>query len=337
VLLLKARMIAPRISVVLAVYNGERGLEESLASILAQTIPDFEVIVVDDGSTDGTADIVTAMARVDPRIAIMRRQHRGLAESLNAGIAQARGAYIARQDADDVSLPDRFSRQAAYLDEHPSVAAVGTSADVIDRRGAVVGGLNAACGPQAVRRGLLTLRNTPVHGSMMLRKSAVDASGGYRPAFRAGQDYDLWLRLSERCDIDNLPGVLYRWRLDRDNVYTTRRAVQLRYAAIALAFARERAAFREDSYATLERCDGDLDRFVDQYRLGPFVHAMWGELLLRGLGNSASVREQFRRALAGGHIRPWTVCLFGWTHLGLPWPGGRPLVAADDSALGARS
>jgi hypothetical protein len=101
----------------------------------------------------------------------------------------------------------------------------------------------------------------------------------------------------------------------------------LRYAVIALAFARERIATGTDSYAALERCDGDLDRFADGYRFGPFVHAMWGELLLRGLGNSASVRGQFRRALAGGYIHPRTVCLFGWTHLGLPWPGGRPLVA----------
>src|SRR5438477_161463 len=83
-----------------------------------------------------------------------------------------------------------------------------------------------------------------------------------------------------------------------------------RSAAIALAFARERAATDGDSYAALERCDGDLDRFVEHYAFGPFVHALWGELLLRGLGNSASVREQFRRALAGGYVRPWTVCLF---------------------------
>jgi glycosyltransferase involved in cell wall biosynthesis len=330
-------MITPRISVVLAVRNGERHLERSVQSVLRQSVTEFELIVIDDASTDRTAGILSDLQRHDARVIVIAQEHRGLAASLNRGIDLARGSYVARQDADDLSLPGRFEQQAAFLDAHPSIAAVGSPADVIDGSDAVIGALAAVRGLRAVTQGLMTLKNTPVHGSMMMRKSAVQAAGGYREAFRVCQDYDLWLRLNERFGIDNLPDVLYQWRLDRESVYATRRSAQLRYAAIALAFARERAAAKEDSYAALERCDGDLDRFVDQYRFGPFVHAMWGELLLRGLGNSASVREQFRRALAGGYVRPWTVCLFGWTHLGLPWPGGRPLVAADGIGLGVRS
>jgi glycosyltransferase involved in cell wall biosynthesis len=322
-------MITPRISVVLAVRNGERHLEASVRSILAQSFDDFELIVVDDGSTDGTAGIIAALERADPRVVAVRHEKQGLAASLNRGLALARAGYVARQDADDLSLPDRFARQVAFLEQHPSVAAVGSSADVIDASGAVAGRLAAAVGPHLVRRGLLTLRSTPVHGSMMMRRPIVQALGGYRGAFRAGQDYDLWLRLSERHDIDNLPGVLYQWRLDREGVYATRRATQLKYAGIALALARERGEGDADSYELLDRCDGDLDAFAARYRLGPFVHAMWGELLLRGLGNSAAVRGYLRRALAGGDLRPWTVCLCGWTHLGLPWPGGRPLTVAD--------
>ena len=316
----------PKISVVLAVYNGERHLEDSLRSILSQSFADFELIVVDDGSTDGTPEILLALRRSDPRAVVVRQENRGLTASLVRGIGLSRGTYIARQDADDISMPGRFDRQIAYLDAHPSAAALGTSADVIDESGAIIGCLTAACGAQAVRRGLLTHRKSPVHGSMMMRKGALESAGGYREAFRMCQDYDLWLRLSSRFEIDNLSDVLYQWRLDPQSIYATRRATQLKYHGIAAAFARERAADGGDSYDLFKNCDGDLDRFVERFGLGGFVHATWAELLLRALGNSPAVREHFRRALLRGHIRPRTVCLLGWTHLGLPWPGGRPLV-----------
>ncbi len=317
------------LSVVLAVHNGERHLEASVRSILTQTLPDFELIVVDDGSTDGTPEVLSALRRDDPRIVTVRQENSGLAASLNRGFELARGAYIARQDADDISLPHRFERQAAFLDAHPSIAAVGSSIDVIDRAGTVVGALNAVSGSRAVRRGLLTLRTTPAHGSMMMRKAAVQGVGGYREAFRAGQDYDLWLRLSSAGAIDNLPDVLYQWRLIGESVYGSRRATQLKYAGIALAMDRERSTGGQDSYDLLLRCGEDLDEFAARYRLGPYLRSLWGELLLRGLGNSAAVRAHFRAALAGGSARPWTVCLFGWTHLGLPWPGSRPLAPSE--------
>lgn len=319
----------PKVSVVLAVYNGGRHLEASVRSILDQTFRDFELIIVDDGSTDGTPEMLLTRQRADQRVVLVRQDHRGLTLSLNRGIAVARGAYIARQDADDISRPERFERQVAYLEAHPSVAALGTAADVIDTSGAIVGALTTARGAVAVKRGLVTLRSTPVHGSVMMRKKALDAVGAYREAFPVSQDYDLWLRLSDRFEIDNIPDVLYQWRLDRDSVYAKRRTTQLQYAGIALAMARERASAGEDSYELLESCDGDLDRFAARYRRGALLHAIWGELLLRGLGNSRRVRRHFRRAVLGGCIGPWTLLLAGWAHFGLPWPGGRPLALAD--------
>lgn len=322
--------LAPSISVVLSVYNGQQHIGAAVSSILDQTLTDFEVIIIDDGSTDETPRVLADVQRADPRVRVVRQENRGLTASLNTGLGLARGRFIARQDADDTSLPGRFARQLAFLEGHPSVAAVGSSADVLSGSGATVGALAAVVGPAAVRHGLRTLRTTPVHGSIMMRREAVQAVGGYREAFRVGQDYDLWLRLSSRFDMDNLPEVLYQWRLDRGSVYTTRRALQLKYAGIALAFARERVVHGADSCDLLTRCDGDLDAFAAEYRLGAALHASWGELLLRGQGNSAGVRAHFRRALGGGHLRPWTVFLFGWTHLGLPWPGGRPLAAPAD-------
>ena len=315
----------PRVSVVLAVWNGERHLEAAVQSVMAQSFGDFELIVVDDGSTDGTPDILSALRSQDSRAVVVRQENRGLSASLNRGIAMARGAYIARQDGDDLSLPGRFERQVACLDERPLLAAIGTSAAVMDGSGEVFGAVTAPCSAAAVRAGLLTLRVTPVHGSVMMRRSAFEATGGYREAFRLAQDYDLWLRMTSRYDFDNLPDVLYQWRMTEDNARGPKRAMQLKYAGIALVFARERARHGQDSYAQLERHAGNLDAFAADYGGGAAVHAIWGELLLRGLGNSPGVRSHLRRAVLRGHLRPWTIGLFGWAHMGLPWPGGRPL------------
>jgi glycosyltransferase involved in cell wall biosynthesis len=324
-------MIPPSISVVLAVYNGAHGIRAAVQSVLAQSVSDFELIVVDDGSTDETPGILSGLQQSDSRIRVVRQENRGLSASLNRAIGMARGTYIARQDADDISLPERFAHQVAWLDNQPAVAALGTAADVIDSAGRVVGSLTVRHGMVEVKHALTTLRSTPVHGSMMIRKAALDATGGYREAFRAGQDYDLWLRLSARFGIDNLPGVLYRWRLNPEGVYATRRAMQLHYAGVALAFARERAKGLEDSYALLEHCGGDLAAFAADFRLRGFLYATWGELLLRGLGNSSEVRSYLRRAVGAGYLHPLTVSLMGWVHLGLPWPGGRPLAAPRDT------
>jgi hypothetical protein len=113
--------------------------------------------------------------------------------------------------------------------------------------------------------------------------------------------------------------------MTEDNARGTKRATQLKYAGIALVFARERERRGEDSYDLLEKHGGDVDAFVTHYAGGPAVQVTWGELLLRGVGNSPDVRRHLRRAVLRGDLRPWTLSLLGWTHLGLPWPGGRPM------------
>ena len=163
---------------------------------------------------------------------------------------------------------------------------------------------------------------------MMLRRSALDAVGGYRAAFVAAQDYDLWLRLSERFSVDVLPAVLYRWRLSASGVYSRRRAEQLHYAGIARTFAAERAAFGSDSYDAFVQCGGDFARFAAEYRLAGRLHALWGELLYRATNDSALARRHFGRAVKYGHRAPRTLALLAWATLRLPWPGGRPLRAA---------
>jgi len=319
--------MTPQVSVVLAVYNGERHVEASLRSILRQTFTDFELIAIDDGSTDRTPEILSSLQRDDGRLRVVTQENRGLTASLIRGVDMARGRYIARQDADDISPPERFRKQVEFLDAHPSVAAVGSWADVIDGTGSVVGVLKPPSGPRAVARALQTLRVAIVHGSMMMRREAILSVGGYREAFPVCQDYDLWLRLIAAFDLDNLPEALNQWRMDRGNVYATRRATQLKYAGMALAFAHERRRYGADSYAQF-RSGGGLDAFVTDYRLGAFVQAVWAELLLRGLGNSKAVRRHARGALRRGDFRFRTLGIFAWTHLGLPSPA-RPLGLPD--------
>ena len=313
------------ISVVMPVRNAERTLQESIDSILGQTRRDFELIAIDDGSIDRSGAILGEAAAADARVLVITQAHHGLTGTLNRGLALARGAYVARQDADDVSAPERFERQSRWLDARPALAAAGTATVMIDERGSPIGPYTARFGPAAVRQGLLSLAATPMHGSLMFRRECLAAVGGYREAFVTSQDYDLCLRLAERFDIDNVPDPLYRWRLNADSIYGRRRERQLRYAGIARTFASERARRGSDSYALLEQSAGNLDAFAADYRMGAELEGLWGELMLRGLEDSRAAFLHLRRAVARGNVRPLTLALCGWTALGLPWMGGKPL------------
>ncbi len=321
-----------RVSVVTAVRNGGPTVAASLAGVLGQEAPAFEVIVIDDGSTDETPRILAEAASRDSRITVLRTDGEGLTAALCRGIAAASGDYIARHDLDDVSLPGRFSAQVAGLDARPDIAALGTAADIIDERGRRVGAFPTVSGPDAVRRGLLTLRATPVHGAMMIRRSVLQAVGTYRTAFTAAQDYDLWLRMTDRHAIDILPTPFYQWRLNRASTYAQRRSEQLQLAGIARVFADERAQFGEDSYAALVAAAGNREQFAAGYRCRGRLEAWWGELLYRGLNDPRVARKHLTAALKAGTWRPRTFPLWLWASAGLPWPGRSPLSAAPEVA-----
>jgi glycosyltransferase involved in cell wall biosynthesis len=313
------------VTVVMPVHNGAATVADALDSVLAQTYGAFECIVVDDGSTDDSATVVRRAAARDVRIRLVASSRRGLAAALNVGIALAATRYVARQDADDVSMPARFERQVAFLERHADVCAVGAGASVIDDSGRAVGRFPTRHGAPAVRAALRTARATPVHGSVMMRRDTLAAVGGYREAFVAAQDFDLWLRLLERAEIDNLDEPLYAWRVSAGATYGSRRRSQLLYCGLALVFAEERARYGADSYARLEASGGDLDAFATGYRLRGRLRAAWGELLLRGLSEPAEPARHLGLSLRHGYVRPRTLLLWIWTSLGLPWVGGQPL------------
>ncbi|HET6407318.1 MAG TPA: glycosyltransferase [Chthoniobacteraceae bacterium] len=197
-------MSSPLISVLLAVHNGGALLDEAIQSILAQTLGDFELLVIDDGSTDDSHE--RAAAFKDERIRILRNETNiGLTRSLNRGLAEARGEYVARQDADDLSAPHRFAAQVEYLRSHPDVVLLGTSSVRIDPKGATIGTNDLPTSHDAIRWASL-VDNPFLHTSVMFRRGVVQREfGGYDEKYAVCQDYDLWNRIAAKFRVANLP------------------------------------------------------------------------------------------------------------------------------------
>lgn len=194
----------PRVSVVMPVFNGKRHVNGAITSLLAEDYEDFELIAVDDGSTDGTPEILRRRAANDPRIVVLRQENRGIAEALNAGMAVARGEYIARLDADDLHV-NRLRRQVELLDRERDVVLVSTWFDLFDDDERPAGSYRVA-EPPAVTRWLLNFYNVlGGHAQVMFRRDAALAAGGYRAAFSIAEDYDLWTRLLDAGRIVVLP------------------------------------------------------------------------------------------------------------------------------------
>lgn len=216
----------PRISVLLPVRNGEPYFAAALESILAQEGASFEVIVVDDGSTDGTPDLLAACS--DPRLRVLRREGGGLVAALNAALAEARGEYCARMDADDIALPGRFAAQVMALDADPGAVMVHSAAELIDGTDRPIGMIAAEPLSQAERRAvLLGERAGPpiVHPTAMLRRGALTAAGGYRES-PSCEDHELWLRLIEHARFIALPQSLLLYRQHEQGISRQRTVEQ---------------------------------------------------------------------------------------------------------------
>lgn len=205
-------MSTPDIDVVMPVYNAELYLEDSVLSILHQTYQNFRLLAVDDGSTDGSTDILRRLAAADGRIQHIRQENRGLVGALNAGLDHASAPLIARMDADDIAFADRFARQRDFLNAHPDVVAVGTAILEMDSDGDPLGTVSPPTEHKQIENGMMKLRMGLAHPSVMMRTAAVKAAGGYRSEFEWVEDIDLWLRLAETGRLANVPDVLLCYR-----------------------------------------------------------------------------------------------------------------------------
>ncbi len=211
---------APLISVVMAVFNGERYLRESIDSILKQTCPDFEIIIINDGSTDQTPNILDGYSRADNRVKVIQQKNKGLAESLNIGIQMARGKFIARMDADDIALPNRLEKQCGVLLNDRRIGLCHSLFGLIDADGQPIF-LRQRAGfrfSSLQTRWTLIWRNCICHPSVMMRRSLLVKHNLFYDGSVVCQDYDLWCRLIEKTDFQAILEPLLLLRKHSDSV-----------------------------------------------------------------------------------------------------------------------
>ena len=202
-------MTNPKVTVLMAVYNGDKYLCESVDSILGQTYTDFEFIIINDGSTDNTLGRLESYS--DPRITVFSQKNQGLTKSLNTGIARSRGDYIARMDADDISLPERLEKQVALMDNEPDVGVCGTWVETIGELG---GNVWRHPIDNDIIKSRLLFHSALVHPSVMMRRKFLEKNGlHYNEDIHQSQDYDLWVRCAQFFSLRNLPEVLMNYRL----------------------------------------------------------------------------------------------------------------------------
>jgi len=218
---------APSVTVVLPLYQAAEFLAEAIESLLAQSFTDFELIAVDDGSTDGSIRILEDLAKRDSRLIVHRRRHAGVIPARNAGLALARGELIACMDADDVSLPDRLALQVSALTAQPDVVCIGGGFDVIDAKNRLLNRVQPPCEHAAILAMALVGRSPICGSNAMFRRREVVAIGGYDEAASFVEDLDLWLRIAETGRLANLPGVISRVRFHDASQSATEQERQL--------------------------------------------------------------------------------------------------------------
>jgi glycosyltransferase involved in cell wall biosynthesis len=213
----------PKVTVLMPVYNGERYLKEAIESILDQTFTDFEFLIINDGSTDRSVGIIESYA--DSRIRLVDNgENLGLIKTLNKGIDLTRGEYIARMDADDISLPKRLEKQVGFMDSHPKVGICGTWARIIDERGLIKGLRKVPAGRTALT---LCWRPSPfIHSSCIMRSTLLQKNK-YSLEYPHAEDYALWLTLSRTTGFHNLDEYLLLYRIHGTNIGRKERSLQL--------------------------------------------------------------------------------------------------------------
>ncbi len=231
----------PAISVILPCYNTERYIATAVNSILVQTFSDFEFIIIDDGSTDGSPQILREFASKDSRIRLVSRPNKGLTRTLNEAIGMAAAPLLARMDGDDVSGPERFEKQVAYLNAHAECVCLGSRVQLIDPYDSPLGVTDHKLTHEEIDADLLKgIGWSIVHPTAMMRSDAVKKVGGYRDQFDNSEDLDLFLRLAEVGKLANLPEALVKYRRHPQSVNHLKYENQWKLKKVIVAEAYER-------------------------------------------------------------------------------------------------
>jgi len=221
--------MAPKVSILMSVYNGEKYLSESINSILNQTFEDFELIIVNDASTDNSLNILKQYD--DKRIFIINnKKNIGLTKSLNKALKVARGIYIARMDADDISKKTRIEKQVKFMDAYPEIGVLGSNYYEMDTNGnRLISKINIPETDEQIRK-VLFKYNPFIHSSLMIRKSVLDKIGYYDESFKASQDYDLILRILAKYPGHNLKEELVVKTIDFNSISFKKLRTQVLYS-----------------------------------------------------------------------------------------------------------
>ncbi len=284
-------MTIPRVSVVMAACDAADHLREAVDSIRAQTLDDFELIVIDDGSRDETPAILHGVATAEPRLRIVRQENRGLVAALNRGLELARAPLVARMDADDIAHPSRLERQVEFLDAHPECVALGSRVMLVDPEGWPLRTSCDALEHAGIDAAHMQGRGGEIcHPAAMLRASAVRKVGGYDPAMVHAEDIDLFLKLAEVGQLANHPHVLLRYRMHTRAIGFRHRVEQAERTLEAVRRAHQRRGLAEPAPRSVKAAPT---------RAG--VHEKWAWWALRG----GQVRSARKHALAAVRHAPF--------------------------------
>ena len=302
----------------MSVYNAGAFLRPAMDSILGQSVRDVEFVIVDDGSTDESPRVLREYAGRDPRIRLTVRGNKGLTVTLNEGLEQARGEFVARMDCDDVSLPGRFEKQLAFLRAHPEVVCAGGHFELIDEKGRLLTRLRPPADDGTIQALLLRGHTAICHPAAMMRRDAVARVGGYDPHFRTTQDLDLWLRLGEVGRLANVPDVVLQFRQHDGSVSETRREEQRRYGRDAVERAWKRRGIAGGVYEAAEPWRPGRDR-RSRHRFA-LRYGWWGF-------NSGARGTALAYGMRAVRVAPWD--LAGWKLLAAA--ALKPMPRPDDA------
>lgn len=284
------------LSVLMPVYNAEKYVAAATESILTQTFGDFEFIVIDDGSTDGSPSILKSYAAQDSRLRLIIRPNLGLVKTLNQGLAMARGEFIARMDADDFALKDRIALQVEYLRAQPECAVVGCSTLWVDSDGDPIARNDAVTSHEKITEILLRGRGGLCHPGAMFRRTIAQEVGGYRSEYEYAEDIDFFLRCGEHGRLANLPQCLLEYRQHFTSICANRYHLQRQRAEAAVHDAYLRRAIHPSS----------MTLYFPPRRGESETHRLWSGLAQRDGFMKTSRKHAMRAVLSSPRsLRSW--------------------------------
>ena len=316
-------MHTPQVSVLMPVYNGQKHLKPAIESILDQSFRDFELLVVDDGSTDASGEIVRTYAATDARIRLISQANQGIVGALNNALFAARGELCARMDADDVSAPDRLAAQVQFLEANRAVTVVGGHGYIIDDDGDPVRPFPVVLTDDEITAALLRERSFAgrthlIHPAVMFRRGVACEIGGYRQEFIWAEDRDFFLRMGESGQLANLDKTILHYRQSGGSVSNTRAELQQDNAYNTIVKARIRRKLPVMPEASI--------RWAPSKPVSPTAYSIYVATVSSEHGNMQTARKHVRRALAAAPMSAdvWRTLLLvgksGLDAIGRPGP-----------------